>query len=187
MYHNICVIIYVSQSLASWITYPFFYASLPLYFMYIALCLKTFHPYLLFFLFIIVPFLSKKIFGGKTVLSPGAFLIVNKSVKCKDTTNTSYPVIAAPYVRSVGRVFALYTRDDNSEWPMDYETSSIPKVFLCICGYNHMITSHTKCIYRLYTTSVSIIVENITHICIINALEICFAIIIVIIITTIWK
>ncbi len=35
-----------------------------------------------------------------------------------------YRVIVAPYVRSVGHVFAyLYTLDDNSERPMDCETS----------------------------------------------------------------
>ncbi len=42
-----------------------------------------------------------------------------------------YCVIVAPYVRSVGHVFAyLYTLDDDSERPMDYETSLLPKVFL---------------------------------------------------------
>ncbi len=41
-----------------------------------------------------------------------------------------YRVIAAPYVRSVGHVFAyLYTLDDDSERPMDYETSLLSKVF----------------------------------------------------------
>ncbi len=36
----------------------------------------------------------------------------------------------APYVRSVGHVFAyLYTLDDYSERPMDYETSLLPNVF----------------------------------------------------------
>ncbi len=41
-----------------------------------------------------------------------------------------YCVIVAPYVRSVGHVFAyLYTLDDDSERPMDYETSLLPKVF----------------------------------------------------------
>ncbi len=41
-----------------------------------------------------------------------------------------YRVIVAPYVRSVGHVFAyLYTLDDDSERPMDYETSLLPKVF----------------------------------------------------------
>ncbi len=41
-----------------------------------------------------------------------------------------YRVIAAPYVRSVGCVFAYsYTLDDDSERPMDYETSLLPKVF----------------------------------------------------------
>ncbi len=35
-----------------------------------------------------------------------------------------YHVIVAPYVRSVGHVFAyFYTLDDDSECPMDYETS----------------------------------------------------------------
>ncbi len=41
-----------------------------------------------------------------------------------------YRVKVAPYVRSVGHVFAyLYTIDDDSEHPMDYETSLLPKVF----------------------------------------------------------
>ncbi len=41
-----------------------------------------------------------------------------------------YYVIVAPYVRSVGHVFAyLYTLDDDLECPMDYETSSIPNDF----------------------------------------------------------
>ncbi len=41
-----------------------------------------------------------------------------------------YRVIVAPYVKSVGHVFAyLYTLDDNLECPMDYETSLLLKVF----------------------------------------------------------
>ncbi len=37
---------------------------------------------------------------------------------------------SSPYVRSAGHVFAyLYTLDDDSECPMDYETSLLPKVF----------------------------------------------------------
>ncbi len=41
-----------------------------------------------------------------------------------------YCVIAAPYVRSVGHVFAyLYTLDDDLERPRDYVTSLLPKVF----------------------------------------------------------
>ncbi len=41
-----------------------------------------------------------------------------------------YRVIVAPYVTSVGHVFAyLYTLDDDSKRPMDYETSLLPKVF----------------------------------------------------------
>ncbi len=41
-----------------------------------------------------------------------------------------YCVIVTPYVRSVCHVFAyLYTLDDDSERPMDYETSLLPKVF----------------------------------------------------------
>ncbi len=40
-----------------------------------------------------------------------------------------YRVIVAPYVRSVGHVFAyLYTLDDDSERPVDYETSLLTKV-----------------------------------------------------------
>ncbi len=39
-----------------------------------------------------------------------------------------YCMIAAPCVRSVGCVFVyLYTLDDNSERPMNYETSLLPK------------------------------------------------------------
>ncbi len=41
-----------------------------------------------------------------------------------------YRVIVAPYVRSLGHVFAyLYTLDDDLEHPMDYETSLLSKVF----------------------------------------------------------
>ncbi len=41
-----------------------------------------------------------------------------------------YRVIVTRYVRSVGHVFAyLYTLDDDSECPIDYETSLLPKVF----------------------------------------------------------
>ncbi len=41
-----------------------------------------------------------------------------------------YHVIVAPYVRSVGHVFAyLYTLDDDSKHSMDYATSLLPKVF----------------------------------------------------------
>ncbi len=41
-----------------------------------------------------------------------------------------YHVIVAPYVRSVGHIFAyLYTLDDDSKRPMDYETSLLPNVF----------------------------------------------------------
>ncbi len=41
-----------------------------------------------------------------------------------------YREIVAPYVRSVGHVFAyLYTLDDDSERSMDYKTSLLPKVF----------------------------------------------------------
>ncbi len=42
-----------------------------------------------------------------------------------------YHVIASPYVKSVGHVSAyLYSLDDNLEFPMDYETSLLPNVFL---------------------------------------------------------
>ncbi len=41
-----------------------------------------------------------------------------------------YRVIAAPYLGSVGHVFAyLCTLDDDTECTMDYETSLLPKVF----------------------------------------------------------
>ncbi len=38
-----------------------------------------------------------------------------------------YHVIVGPYVRSVGR--HVFTLDNDSECPMDYETSLLPKVF----------------------------------------------------------
>ncbi len=39
-------------------------------------------------------------------------------------------MIVAPYIRSVGHVFAhLYTLCDDSECPMDYDTSLLPNVF----------------------------------------------------------
>ncbi len=48
-----------------------------------------------------------------------------------------YRVIVAPYVRRVGHVFAyLYTFDDDSECPMEYETSLLRKVF------NFFLTSY---------------------------------------------
>ncbi len=41
-----------------------------------------------------------------------------------------YRVIVASYIRSVGHVFTyLYTLGDDSERPMNYETSLLPKVF----------------------------------------------------------
>ncbi len=41
-----------------------------------------------------------------------------------------YRVIIAPYVRSVGHVFAyLYPLDDHSKGPMDYETSLLYNIF----------------------------------------------------------
>ncbi len=44
-------------------------------------------------------------------------------------------VIAAPYVRNVVHVFAyLYTLDDDSEHPMDSETSLLPNVFTSHCS-----------------------------------------------------
>ncbi len=54
-----------------------------------------------------------------------------------------YCVIVAPHVRSVGHVFVyLYTLDDDSERPMDYETSLLPKVFpLCIHPLWYMVAS----------------------------------------------
>ncbi len=40
-----------------------------------------------------------------------------------------YCVIVAPYVKSVSHIFVyLYTLEDNSECPMDYEISLLPKV-----------------------------------------------------------
>ncbi len=41
-----------------------------------------------------------------------------------------YCVIGAPHVRRIGHVFAyLYTIDDDSERPMNYETSLLLNVF----------------------------------------------------------
>ncbi len=70
-----------------------------------------------------------------------------------------YSVIVAPYIRSVGHVFAyLYTLDDDSECPVYYETSLLPKVFptevvflrmnillkVCIWGW----LSHWRCAFE---------------------------------------
>ncbi len=53
-----------------------------------------------------------------------------------------YCVIAAPYVRSVGHVFAyLYSLDDDSECPMDYEISLLPTVFPLYTNLSLYITS----------------------------------------------
>ncbi len=59
-------------------------------------------------------------------------------------------IVAPPYARSVGHVFAyLYTLDDDSEHPVDYETSLLPNFFFSkfnfffICRINH-ITLHEK-------------------------------------------
>ncbi len=42
-------------------------------------------------------------------------------------------MIVAPYVKSVSHVFAyIYTLDDDSECPIDYETSLLPNIFLGI-------------------------------------------------------
>ncbi len=52
-----------------------------------------------------------------------------------------YCVIVAPYVRSFGHVFAyLYILDDDSECPMDYETSLLPKVFPLYPNWSLYIT-----------------------------------------------
>ncbi len=54
----------------------------------------------------------------------------------------SYCVTVAPYVRSVGHVFAyLYTFNDDSERTMDYETSLLPKFFLG-CGNTYLLSSN---------------------------------------------
>ncbi len=66
--------------------------------------------------------------------------IYNKMVSiwdgsCGILVITLYCVIVAPYVRSVGHVFAyLYILDGDSERPMDYETSLPRKVFPLIRG-----------------------------------------------------
>ncbi len=50
-----------------------------------------------------------------------------------------YRVIVALYVRSVAHVFAyLYTPDDNSERPMDCETSLLPNVFPVLDDDSHL-------------------------------------------------
>ncbi len=54
-----------------------------------------------------------------------------------------YCVTVAPYVRGVGHVFAyLYTLDDDSERPMDYETSLLPKVVPLSCHHLLPFNSH---------------------------------------------
>ncbi len=52
-------------------------------------------------------------------------------------------VIAAAYVRSVGCVVVyLYTLDDNSECPMNHETSLLPQGWFPSIVTDHYITSH---------------------------------------------
>ncbi len=68
-----------------------------------------------------------------------------------------YCVIVAPYVRSVAHVFAyLYTLDDDSECPMDYETSLLPKVFpLYVYHMQILIDSHILPYWNLLTYTYS--------------------------------
>ncbi len=71
-----------------------------------------------------------------------------------------YRVIIAPYVRSVGHVFAyLYTLDDDLERPMDYETSLLPKVFpllMLFCSKTSIV-----CYFLLCTSLVYYIIQNV--------------------------
>ncbi len=57
-----------------------------------------------------------------------------------------YHVIVAPCIRSVGHIFAcLYALDDDSELPMDYETSLLPKGFPSYLMRTEMTISCSLC------------------------------------------
>ncbi len=61
-----------------------------------------------------------------------------------------YRVIVAPYVRSIGCVFAYpFILDDNSERPMDYETSLLPKVFPLIVSNQVLFTFKSRKTMRM--------------------------------------
>ncbi len=65
-----------------------------------------------------------------------------------------YRVIEAPYFRSVGRVCAyLYTLDDDSERPMDYETSLLPKVFPCALQSTKICNVHVSLAFNVLSCS----------------------------------
>ncbi len=83
-----------------------------------------------------------------------------------------YHVIVAPYERSVGHVFAyLYTLDDDSERPMDYETSLLPKGFplnqtttkrnnyLFVLVHSLLSMSNTYCLQLVVTCGILIVNE----------------------------
>ncbi len=58
-------------------------------------------------------------------------------------------MIVAPYVRSVGHVFAyLYTLDDDSECPMDNETYLLPNVFPSKVIFDNPL--RTRALYHLF-------------------------------------
>ncbi len=61
-----------------------------------------------------------------------------------------YRLIVAPYVKSVGHVFAyLYTLDYDSECPMGYETSLPPKVFCALVDNPGYVPLHHHISYVL--------------------------------------
>ncbi len=63
-------------------------------------------------------------------------------------------MIAAPHVRSVGHIFTyLYTLDDDSDCPMDYETLSLSKVFpLMTLWFQHTDLCKNEVMFLLHGT-----------------------------------
>ncbi len=70
-----------------------------------------------------------------------------KTLPGYDVAHRCKTVAKAPYVRSVGHVFAyLYTLDDDTECPMDYETSLLHKV-LPIDGKDYLDEKVSRCMH----------------------------------------
>ncbi len=67
-----------------------------------------------------------------------------------------YRVIVASYVRSVGHVFAyFYIMDDDSECPMDYETSLLPNFFSACFPANFGQTSNVNFLHVVQLTKIA--------------------------------
>ncbi len=78
-----------------------------------------------------------------------------------------YCVTAAPYVKSVGCVFAYrYTLGDDSECPMDYDTSLLLKFFLQKIQRNYnrnfMLSRWESCIIKARRAVIDALIATVT-------------------------